>query len=158
MRDSLGGGRGRWRSDAGRWSTSGACLMAALALSASGRVAGDGASEAMVGQEESGVAVSTAGVEARVLNSNEPPEIPFGFDAFTSWDRWPYLRIGVRAYMRSTFDREGGNHNVDAAHFLRQVDDDEGGLRGVGPPRFKGLPTLVRTRHAPSPSSIGRRR
>jgi hypothetical protein len=64
-------------------------------------------------------------------HASEPPEIPFGYDAFTSWDRWPYLRIGVRAYMRATFDREGGNHNVDAAHFLRQVDDGQGGLRGV---------------------------
>ncbi len=48
-----------------------------------------------------------------------PPPIPFGVDAFTQWERWPYLRIGVRCYMRSTFDRSGGNDNADAAHFLR---------------------------------------
>ncbi len=53
----------------------------------------------------------------------EPPTIPIGADAITEWQRWPYLRIGVRAYMRSTFDRTGGNDNADAAHFIRQTDD-----------------------------------
>jgi hypothetical protein len=55
--------------------------------------------------------------------SAEPPEIPIGLDAFTQWERWPYLRIGVRSYMRSTFDRTGGNNNADAAHFIRQIDN-----------------------------------
>jgi hypothetical protein len=55
--------------------------------------------------------------------SPRPPQIPFGLDAFTQWERWPYLRIGVRCYMRSTFDRSGGNDNADAAHFIRQIDD-----------------------------------
>src|SRR5438270_395541 len=65
--------------------------------------------------------------------SPRPPQIPIGPDAFTQWQRWPYLRIGVRCYMRSTFDRSGGNDNADAAHFIRQIDDthnvalDEGG-------------------------------
>jgi hypothetical protein len=56
--------------------------------------------------------------------ADEPPVIPIGHDAFLQWDRWPYLRIGVRAYMKSTFDRTGGNHTADAAHFIRQLDDD----------------------------------
>ncbi|HEX4413571.1 MAG TPA: DUF2961 domain-containing protein [Lacipirellulaceae bacterium] len=55
--------------------------------------------------------------------SADPPKIPIGADAFTRWDHWPYLRVGVRCYMRSTFDRSGGNDNADAAHFIRQVDD-----------------------------------
>jgi hypothetical protein len=55
--------------------------------------------------------------------SPRPPQIPFGLDAFTQWERWAYLRIGVRCYMRSTFDRMGGNDNADAAHFIRQIDD-----------------------------------
>jgi hypothetical protein len=55
--------------------------------------------------------------------SKKPPVIPIGLDAFTQWERWPYLRIGVRSYMRSTFDRTGGNNNADAAHFIRQTDD-----------------------------------
>src|SRR3954470_3700961 len=55
--------------------------------------------------------------------TTEPPPIPFGLDAITQWDHWPYLRIGVRCYMRSTFDRSGGNDNADAAHFIRQLND-----------------------------------
>jgi hypothetical protein len=57
-------------------------------------------------------------------DSAEPPVIPIGTDAFLQWDRWPYLRIGVRAYMRSTFDRTGGNYFADAAHYLRMLDDE----------------------------------
>jgi hypothetical protein len=61
--------------------------------------------------------------EDAVPPSLQPPQIPIGFDAFTQWARWPYLRIGARCYMRSTFDRSGGNDNADAAHFIRQIDD-----------------------------------
>jgi hypothetical protein len=39
----------------------------------------------------------------------EPPTIPVGLDAYRQWERWPYQRIGARAYMRSTYDRTGGN-------------------------------------------------
>ena len=42
----------------------------------------------------------------------------------TEWDRWPYQRIGARAYMRSTYDRTGGNERADASHFLYQTADD----------------------------------
>src|SRR5262245_12555147 len=68
------------------------------------------------------VAVRAAQAEG-VPASKQPPPIPIGTDAFTQWERWPYLRIGVRCYMRSTFDRRGGNDNADAAHFIRQIDD-----------------------------------
>ena len=50
----------------------------------------------------------------------EPPTIPVGLDAYRQWERWPYQRIGARAYMRSTYDRTGGNHTADASHFLYQ--------------------------------------
>ena len=50
----------------------------------------------------------------------EPPIIPIGLDAYRQWDRWPYQRIGARAYMRSTYDRTGGNESADASHFLYQ--------------------------------------
>ncbi len=40
------------------------------------------------------------------------------------WERWPIQRIGVRAYMRSTYDRRGGNDFADASHFLYQLTDD----------------------------------
>ncbi len=54
----------------------------------------------------------------------EPPVIPVGLDAYRQWERWPYQRIGARAYMRGTYDRRGGNEGADASHFLYQVADD----------------------------------
>ena len=54
----------------------------------------------------------------------EPPVIPVGLDAYRQWERWPYQRIGARAYMRSTYDRTGGNAYADAGHFLYQEADD----------------------------------
>jgi hypothetical protein len=53
-----------------------------------------------------------------------PPMIPVGLDAYRMWERWPYQRIGARAYMRSTYDRTGGNEGADASHFLYQEADD----------------------------------
>jgi hypothetical protein len=72
------------------------------------------------------------------------PMIPIGYDAFLQWDRWPYLRLGVRAYMRSTFDRNGGNHNADAAHFLHQLD---GGLNVALDEAGPGILWFVRHNH-----------
>ncbi len=54
----------------------------------------------------------------------KPPPIPTGLDAYRFWDRWPHLRIGARAYLRSTYDRRGGNEAADASHFLYQESDD----------------------------------
>jgi hypothetical protein len=54
----------------------------------------------------------------------QPPAIPVGPDAYRLWERWPYQRIGARAYMRSTYDRRGGNERADASHFLYQEADD----------------------------------
>jgi hypothetical protein len=54
----------------------------------------------------------------------QPPAIPVGPDAYRMWERWPYQRIGARAYMRSTYDRSGGNERADASHFLYQEADD----------------------------------
>jgi hypothetical protein len=56
-------------------------------------------------------------------NAVEPPVIPIGLDAYRQWDRWPCQRIGARAYMRSTYDRSGGNEGADASHFLYQLSD-----------------------------------
>jgi len=55
-----------------------------------------------------------------VIAANEPPVIPTGLDAYRMWERWPYQRVGARAYMRSTYDRRGGNESADASHFLYQ--------------------------------------
>jgi hypothetical protein len=60
----------------------------------------------------------------RALAAVEPPVVPVGLDAYRQWDRWPYQRIGVRAYMRSTYDRRGGNEGADASHFLYQLAED----------------------------------
>jgi hypothetical protein len=54
----------------------------------------------------------------------EPPPIPVGLDAYRVWDRWFEQRIGARTYMRSTYDRRGGNEGADASHYLFQLADD----------------------------------
>jgi hypothetical protein len=56
--------------------------------------------------------------------AEEPPVIPVGLDAYRLWERWPCQRIGARTYMRSTYDRRGGNEGADASHFLYQLADD----------------------------------
>ena len=62
-------------------------------------------------------------ISAKLLAEN-PPTIPVGLDAYRQWDKWPQQRIGVRAYMRSTYDRRGRNEGADASHFLYQKADD----------------------------------
>src|SRR5215475_15269196 len=57
--------------------------------------------------------------------ADEPPTIPVGLDAYRQWDQWPLQRIGCRAYMKSTYDRAGGNEGADASHFLYQLPDDQ---------------------------------
>ncbi|HVK58698.1 MAG TPA: DUF2961 domain-containing protein [Candidatus Kapabacteria bacterium] len=56
-----------------------------------------------------------------LLPQQPAPLIPVGEDAYLMWERWPYQRIGARAYMRSTYDRQGGNESADASHFLYQL-------------------------------------
>src|ERR1700689_530091 len=58
-----------------------------------------------------------------VAQSAEASPIPVGIDAYRYWDRWADQRIGMRAYMRSTYDRRGGNEGADASHFLYQLSD-----------------------------------
>lgn len=65
-----------------------------------------------------------AATSAMAASPAEPPVIPVGLDAYRQWDRWPQQRIGARAYMRSTYDRRGGNEGADASHFLYQLADD----------------------------------
>jgi Protein of unknown function (DUF2961) len=56
--------------------------------------------------------------------AEQPHPIPIGLDAYRAWDQWADQRIGMRAYMRSTYDRRGGNEGADASHFLYQLADD----------------------------------
>ncbi len=51
----------------------------------------------------------------------QPPVLEVGYDAYRQWARLPYVRLGVRTYMRSTYDRAGGNEASDASHFVREV-------------------------------------
>ncbi|MGH9472596.1 MAG: DUF2961 domain-containing protein [Terriglobales bacterium] len=67
-------------------------------------------------------ALVLAGCQRRAA-AQKPPPIPVGWDAIQMWQRWPYLRIGARAYLRSTYDRKGGNEGADASHFLYQLND-----------------------------------
>jgi hypothetical protein len=59
-----------------------------------------------------------------LLAQEQPRPIPVGLDAYRQWDQWPDQRIGMRAYMRSTYDRSGGNEGADASHYLYQLADD----------------------------------
>jgi hypothetical protein len=67
-------------------------------------------------------ALLVSSAAARVAAQQQP--IPVGLDAYRHWDRWDEQRIGMRASMRSTYDRRGGNEGADASHFLYQVSDD----------------------------------
>jgi hypothetical protein len=50
--------------------------------------------------------------------------IPIGLDSYRMWEKWPMQRIGTRTYMRSTYDREGGNQSADASHYLFANEED----------------------------------
>lgn len=83
-------------------------------------------------------------VHAMPLCAQEPPVIPIGMDAYRQWERWPYQRIGMRTYMRSTYDRTGGNEGADASHFLYQTANDFNVSLDV---EGAGLLCFVRTNH-----------
>ena len=68
--------------------------------------------------------LSVTSAQEPAATPDEPPVVPIGLDAYRQWDRWPYQRLGVRAYMRSTYDRRGGNESADASHYLYQKADD----------------------------------
>jgi D-arabinan exo alpha-(1,3)/(1,5)-arabinofuranosidase (non-reducing end) len=68
--------------------------------------------------------VATLAFPAGLAAPRQTPVIPVGLDSYLMWEQWPYQRIGVRVYMRSTYDRAGGNEGVDASHFLYQLADD----------------------------------
>jgi hypothetical protein len=57
--------------------------------------------------------------------SNEPPIIPLGLDAYFMWDQLHTQRIGERAYMVSTYMREGGNRRADSRNFLWMGENEE---------------------------------
>src|SRR3954470_456834 len=78
------------------------------------------------------------------MAAEEPAVIPVGLDAYRMWDRWAQHRIGMRAYMRSTYDRAGGNEAADASHFLYQQAEDNNVTLDV---EGAGILYFVRTNH-----------
>ncbi|MDR6941008.1 DUF2961 domain-containing protein [Mucilaginibacter pocheonensis] len=74
--------------------------------------------------------------------SGKAPAIPIGLDAYRRWDLLPFQRVGVRAYMRSTYDRNGGGY--DASHFLFMNKEDENVTLDV---KGKGILYFFRTNH-----------
>ncbi|HYH56060.1 MAG TPA: hypothetical protein VD772_05575, partial [Anseongella sp.] len=86
-----------------------------------------------------------ASAQSRQARPGKPPVIPVGLDAYRMWDQWASQRIGARAYMRSTYDRRGGNESADASHFLFMKEDEAHSvtLDVVG----KGVLYFVRTNH-----------
>jgi hypothetical protein len=71
-----------------------------------------------------GIIILSLQVNAQKRNNPDQPIIPIGMDAYRMWDKLPYQRIGARAYMRSTYDREGANQSVDASHYLFANEED----------------------------------
>ena len=76
--------------------------------------------------------------------SNSKQVIPVGLDAYRMWEKLPMQRLGVRAYMRSTYDRKGGNHHADAGHFLFMNDEDKNVTLDV---KGKGILYFFRANH-----------
>ena len=77
----------------------------------------------------------------------QAPVIAIAADAYRLWERWPYQRIGDRAYMRSTYDRAGGNDPATPSHFLYQLADDlqrHARCRGLGRAVFRAHQSLAR--------------
>src|SRR5688500_13397053 len=70
------------------------------------------------------------------------PSIPVGLDAYRQWDKLPLQRIGVRAYMRSTYERGGGGY--DASNFLFMNEEDKNVTLDV---KGRGVLYFFRTNH-----------
>jgi len=86
-------------------------------------------------------------VEAQSVNQTDNPDIPaipFGLDSYRMWDKWYQQRIGVRAYMRSTYDRRGANEGADASHFLFADEENYNVTLDV---KGKGALYFFRTNH-----------
>ncbi len=90
--------------------------------------------------------ITTADLPAAdVPATMEPtPVVPVGIDAFRQIARMPVVRIGTRTYLRSTYDRTGGNEGADASHFLREERSDFNVTLDV---EGQGALDFVRTNH-----------
>lgn len=77
--------------------------------------------------------------------AEKPPVIPVGLDAYRMWDQWPVQRIGARAYMRSTYDRSGGNREADSRNFIYMGEEED--FNVTLDVQGKGVLYFVRTNH-----------
>lgn len=90
------------------------------------------------------ICIESAAQDQKRNATADLPKIPIALDAYKMWDQWPTQRIGARAYMRSTYDRRGGNEGADASHFLFMKDEDYNvSLDVIG----KGVLYFIRTNH-----------
>ena len=83
-------------------------------------------------------------VNCSLWAQTEIPAVPVGLDAYRQWHLWPMQRVGVRAYMRSTYDRSGHNESADASHFLFVNEEDHNVTLDV---KGKGILYFFRTNH-----------
>ena len=134
------------------------CLLGTIACTASDGAAPGGPHDAGKGGDagsrrptasDAGGAEAPSGHQDGAVNdadagSRGVPTIPVGLDAYRRWAELPSLRIGARTYMRSTYDRAGGNEGADASHFLRQEADDRNVVLDVA---GTGVLYFVRTNH-----------
>ena len=89
-------------------------------------------------------APDVAAQDAVAPPAGSPPIVPVGEDAYRDWALLPTIRIGARTYMRSTYDRAGGNEAADASHYLREnAPGDDVALDVTG----KGVLTFFRANH-----------
>lgn len=103
-----------------------AAVVAAVSCGAQGGHAAAGPDAAAGGPDAKAPVDATPDTEAAsdrdaVSGPGQPPVLEVGYDAYRQWARLPYVRLGVRTYMRSTYDRAGGNEASDASHFVREI-------------------------------------
>jgi hypothetical protein len=51
------------------------------------------------------------------------PQLAIGADAYLDFEHMYRPKLGVRSWLRSTYDRNGGNEAADSGHFLRAEAD-----------------------------------
>lgn len=56
--------------------------------------------------------LATLGLVLFSFGAGSDTAVPVGLDAYRQWHLWPMQRTGVRAHMRSTYDRTGGNRFI----------------------------------------------
>lgn len=88
------------------------------------------------------LALCALSFDAIAQKKQQTASIPVGYDAFRQWDKLPQQRIGVRAYMRSTYIRDGGG--MDAGNFLFMNEEDNNVTLDV---KGRGFLYFFRTNH-----------